>query len=213
MLSKGIATIAVVATLVGTGCAGDPTQSSEFQQVEAQLAAAEADLAAAENAAEAAATTSQAELEAVRAEADRLESELADIAEARRAAGEAYARLAELVEVQVAWSMWVAPEDIEDMQSVGVDTSVADRIIEESEWGTTWESFALTGGGFAVNHLIAGLDDEALEAAWLEFNDSPIGSDEEYAAYSSFVLRLHELTIERLREADRLVSPPQEGAV
>lgn len=213
MLRRGIATIAVVAAVVTAGCAADPTESSKYQALEAQLAAAQTELNDAATAAQEAADASLAELDAVRVEADRLKNQLDDVNEARRTAGAAFGQLAELVEAQVAFGLWIAPEDIEAIQQLGVDTSVADRIIEEREWGTTWEGFALTSGGFTVNHLIARLDDQELDDAWLAYFESPLGSDEEYAAYSSFLLRLHELTIERLGEADRLIAPPREDAL
>jgi hypothetical protein len=212
MLRKGMVTVIVAAVALGAGCATDPQRSSEFRALETQLTAAQSELADTQTAAQAAADTSRSELEALQDETARLESELADAAASRQTAGARYARLADLVETQVAFSMWVAPEDIEDIQNLGVDTSPADRIIEERQWGTTWEQFALSGGGFAVNRLIARIDDQALETAWISFNNSPVGSDEEYAALSAFLLRLHELTIESLQDADPLLSPPQQDA-
>lgn len=109
--------------------------------------------------------------------------------------------------------MWIAPEDIKDMQNLGVDTSVADRIIAQRDWGSTWEQFALSGGGFTITQLTTRLDDQALEAAWISFHDAPLGSDEEYAALFSFLLRLHEMTIDTLQDTDRLLSTPQEGNI
>lgn len=213
MLRKGIVTVAAIAAVAVGGCATDPGETSEFQALEAQLVEAQSDLADAEAAARSAAETSRSELDALRTENDRLESRLTDFNAARSAASSSYARLADLVEVQVAWGLWVAPEDIEDLQVLGVDTSVGDQIIEERSWGNTWEEFALSSGGFTVNHLIAELDDEALETAWISYAEAPLGSDEEYAAISSFFLRLHELTIESLHEADQLLSTPNDGAV
>ena len=98
-------------------------------------------------------------------------------------------------------------------QPAHIGTYAPLRSIEQRNWGSTWEQFALSGGGFTINQLITGLGDQALQAAWISFHDAPLGSDEEYAAPSSFLLRLHEMTIDSLQDTDELRSTPQESSI
>lgn len=96
--------------------------------------------------------------------------------------------------------MWISLEDLEELTSVGVDTSVGDQIIVDREWSASWDIYVNSRGSFELDRLVADMDDQALEASWLAFLNAPVGSDEELLQIGTFLLRLSELTFERLDE-------------
>ena len=196
----------IAVSIVAAGCSSDPTQSDEYQQLESQLTEVQSQVADAQDAASETAAATQAELEGLRADVARLDGELTEADANNLAVSEAMVLLTQAFETVVALDLWIALEDIQVLHSVGVDTSVGDRIVNDRGWSRDWEEFSISRGGFTLDRLIAQQDDEQLELAWLSIFDTESASDEEFAAFTAFSLRLYELLFEQLDETTRLTT-------
>ena len=135
----------------------------------------------------------------------RLEEEAAAAMSALVEGSDSFGEVAQAAEAVIAMEMWLSPEFIEELESLGAVTSVGDQIMQDQGWSNSWTLFGETDGLFVLEAAVNAIDDPELGIAWSHFLTTPVGSDAEAIAAIAFQLRLYELVLEGLEETASLL--------
>jgi hypothetical protein len=93
------------------------------------------------------------------------------------------------IEHLIAWDLWIDPNVVSELESLGADLSLADQILNDRGWGDSWVRYVEEQGFDAViGTRPTGVTE--LDRAWATFLATPEGSDEEFVAIWDYNLRL-----------------------
>jgi hypothetical protein len=192
-IAGGVVIIVAAVAAAFSWLLSSTVSESDYDEVVAELTASEEAVDALETEVDALGAENEGLAAALSVETDR-------VAEAEETADSLSSRLdaaLSSVKYQAYLALNWFPEDVAAMQEVGLDTATADALLAELGETETWIEWVETDNAWLMqDKALADIDDDALTAAWVRWNNAEFGSFEELAAWAEFTNRLAYLSLE-----------------